>query len=30
MVMALAVGKPKDGPLVLAPKTRLCKARFIE
>jgi hypothetical protein len=30
MAMALAVGKPKDGPLVLMPKTRLCKARFIE
>jgi nitroreductase len=30
MVMALAVGKPIDGPLVLMPKTRLCKARFIE
>jgi nitroreductase len=30
LVMALAVGKPRDGPLVLMPKTRLTKATFIE
>jgi nitroreductase len=30
LVMALAVGKPIDGPLVIGEKTRLTKARFIE
>jgi nitroreductase len=30
MAMALAVGKPKEGELILAEKKRLCKAIFIE
>jgi nitroreductase len=30
LAMAVAVGKPRDGPLLLLEKTRLCSARYLE